>query len=84
MAVRRGYHRAMHARNPVADLRSTIAALQISLSAAHERIRELEHLAAVANQRAAEAVEYADAMQTREYTRESEAWATQPIRDVLT
>lgn len=64
-------------RDPTLELRSVIAALQQTLDRAHERIRELEGIAALANARAASAVEYADSARL-----EIEAQATQPVRDV--
>ena len=71
------------------EARAVIATLQSALDHAQVRIRELEHVAAVANDRMAEATERADANELRALTLElharamqDAAGAMQPNRDV--
>lgn len=73
------------------EARVIIAALQAGLDLAHARIKELERVAAVANDRMAEATERADACELRALTLELQAQAMQAaagdaraIRDVST
>lgn len=63
--------------DPLAEARCTIGTLQAALTRAHERIRELEHVAASANERASQAIELADRVQMDAFAREHQARTAQ-------
>jgi hypothetical protein len=82
--VRRAYNRAQVAdeRRALLEAWATVANLQIALDRAHGRIRDLEAIAANANQRTSEAVELADTMQMMMLAMQDAAGAMRPNRDV--